>query len=66
MPQPKHRYRVSVYLGKENYEQIKQLGDMLGFSVSTMTRIILDTGLQISKVLEKGAAATDGSEQPEI
>ena len=66
MPQKKHRYRVSVYLGKETYEQIKDLGDMLGLSVGTMARIILDTGLQISKTLEKGAAATNGSEQPEI
>lgn len=54
MPQPKHRYRVSVYLGKETYEQIEQLAQFLGLPVSTMTRVILETGLQISKTLEKG------------
>lgn len=57
MPQPKHKYRVSLYLGKETYEQVKELADFLGLPVSTMTRVILETGLQISKTLEKGAQA---------
>lgn len=56
MPKAKHRYRVSVYLGKETYEQIEQLAQFLGLPVSTMTRVILETGLQISKTLEKGVA----------
>ena len=54
MKQPKHRYRVSVYLGKEAYTQIEELAKMLALPVSTMTRVILETGLQISKQLEKG------------
>lgn len=63
MPKTKHRYRVSLYLGKETYEQIQQLAEFLGLPISTMTRVILETGLQISKSLEKGATA-NGSEQP--
>ena len=55
MKQPKHRYRVSVYLGKETYSQIEDLAKMINLPVSTMTRVILETGLQISKQLEKGA-----------
>ena len=55
MKQPKHRYRVSVYLGKETYSQIEGLAKMMTLPVSTMTRVILETGLQISKQLEKGA-----------
>ena len=55
MKQPKHRYRVSVYLGKETYTQIEDLAKMMTLPVSTMTRVILETGLQISKQLEKGA-----------
>jgi len=62
MPQPKHRYRVSVYLGKENYTEIEKLANFFGISVSQMTRVILDTGLQLSKSLEKGVK--NGSEQP--
>lgn len=54
MKQAKHRYRVSVYLGKETYTQIEDLGKMLALPVSTMTRVILETGLQIAKEIEKG------------
>lgn len=55
MKQAKHRYRVSVYLGKETYTQIEDLAKMVNIPVSTMTRVILETGLQISKQLEKEA-----------
>ena len=48
MKQAKHRYRVSVYLGKEAYTQIEDLAKMLALPVSTMTRVILETGLQIA------------------
>ena len=54
MEQAKHRYRVSVYLGKETYTQIEELAKMLALPVSTMTRVILETGLQIAKEIEKG------------
>ena len=57
MKQAKHRYRVSIYLGKETYQQIERLAIELGIPVATMTRIILDTGLQISKANEKGSDA---------
>ena len=65
MPQAKHKYRVSIYLGKENYELIKDLGNMLGLPVGTMARIILETGLQISKTMEKGVMP-NVFEQPKI
>jgi hypothetical protein len=63
MPQPKHKYRVSLYLGKDTYDQIEQLAQFLGLPIATMTRVILETGLQISKTLEKGGKP-NGSEQP--
>lgn len=53
MTEPKHRYRVGVYLGKETYEKIEELAKWMNIPISTMTRIILETGLQISKTLEK-------------
>lgn len=54
MPQAKHRYRVTIYLGKENYEKIEELAHFLGLPVATMTRVILETGLNISTALEIG------------
>lgn len=52
--QPKHRYRVNVYLGKDNYATIENLANALGISVSQMTRVMIDTGLQIAKSVEGG------------
>ena len=54
MKEAKHRYRVSIYLGKETYTQVEELAKMLALPVSTMTRVILETGLQIAKEIEKG------------
>ena len=61
--QAKHRYRVSIYLGKDAYEQITQLANMVNVPIATMTRVILETGLQLSKAIEKGVF-DNGSEQP--
>ena len=58
--QPKHRYRVNVYLGKEAYDQMKDLADVVGLPVATMTRVIIETGLQIARQVEKGEK-DDGS-----
>ena len=55
MPKTKHRYRVSVYLGKETYEQIEGLADALNLPVASMTRVIIETGFQVAKAIEKGA-----------
>lgn len=54
MPKPKHRYRVSVYLGKETYEQIEGLADALNLPVASMTRVIIETGFQVARAIEKG------------
>lgn len=49
-----NKYRLTIYLGKELYEKLSQISDMLGIPLSTTTRIILQTGLQIGEALEKG------------
>ena len=54
MPKPKHRYRVSVYLGKENYEKLEALAIGLNLPVSSMTRVLIETGFQIARAIEKG------------
>ena len=49
-----NKYRLTIYLGKELYEKLSQISDMLGIPLSTTTRILLQTGLQIGEALEKG------------
>lgn len=47
-----HKYRVSVYLGKELYSQIEQMAKALSIPVATATKILLSTGFELSKTLE--------------
>lgn len=54
-----NKYRLTIYLGKENYEKLSQISEMLGIPLSTTTRIILETGMQISEALEKGVKIYD-------
>lgn len=62
MTQPKHKYRVSVYLGKELYEQIEDMANILGISISTMTKIILNTGFQIANTMDAVNNTSKGGE----
>lgn len=52
MPQTKHKYRVSIYLGKELYQDLEDMSKVLGIPISTMAKIILNTGFELSKTLE--------------
>ena len=54
MAKTKHRYRVSVYLGKENYEPLEGLAVALNLPVASMTRVLIETGFQVAKAIEKG------------
>lgn len=54
-----NKYRLTIYLGKELYEKLAQLSDMLGIPLSTTTKILLQTGLQIGEALEKGVKIND-------
>lgn len=54
MPKTKHRYRVSVYLGKENYEQLEGLAVGLNLPIASMTRVLIETGFQVARAIEKG------------
>lgn len=55
MTKPNHKYRVSVYLGKEMFTELDQLAKVLNVSVATITRVLISTGYEISKSLEGGA-----------
>ena len=54
MPKTKHRYRVSVYLGKETYEQLERLAIGLNLPIASMTRVLIETGFQVARAIEKG------------
>ena len=53
MDKNNNKYRLTLYLGKELYDELTQISDLLGLPLGTTTRIILQTGLQISNVIEK-------------
>lgn len=52
MPQNKHKYRVNVYLGKDLYEDLQKTAEYMGISLSTMCKIVLSTGYELSKSFE--------------
>ena len=54
-----NKYRLTIYLGKELYEKLSQVSEMLGIPLSTTTRILLETGIQIGEALEKGVNIND-------
>lgn len=53
MPKAKHKYRVNVYLGKEVYEELDQDANLMGISIATLTKILITTGYQFAKGVEK-------------
>lgn len=60
MAKSNHKYRVSVYLGKDMYSRFEIEAEAMGVSVATFTRILLETGYQFARGLEKGGK-TDGN-----
>lgn len=48
-----HKYRVSIYLGKELYEEIETMAQFMGIPVATATKILLSTGFELSKAVEQ-------------
>lgn len=60
MPQSKHKYRVSIYLGKEIYENLSDMANVIGISLSTMAKLILTTGYELSKKLDNDFSKKGG------
>lgn len=44
----KQTYKVNVYLGKKNYQTLKQLSDVLNMPIATIVRVTLDFGLDMT------------------
>lgn len=47
-----HKYRVSIYLGKDLYETLNGMARFLDLPMATMTKILLQTGVQIGNALD--------------
>lgn len=48
-----HKYRVSIYLGKELYEKIETMAKFMGIPIATATKILLSTGFELSNAMEQ-------------
>mgnify|MGYP006348438809 CR=1 FL=1 len=48
----KKNYKVQVYLGKEIYEKMERMAKFMGVPIATMTRIIINTGFELSSAME--------------
>ena len=44
----KQTYKVNVYLGKKNYQTLKQLSNALNMPIATIVRVTLDFGLDMT------------------
>lgn len=51
---PNHKYRVSVYLGKDMYNEYAKMAKLMGISISTLVKIMLNTGTEIARQIERG------------
>lgn len=50
-----HKYRVSIYLGKDLYDTLSAMANFMGLPLATATRIMLQTGVQIGNALDERA-----------
>ena len=57
MESTKKTYKVNIYLGKETYEKLESSSIVLGVSVGQTAKILLNTGLELSKALESQTIA---------
>ena len=53
--QNKHKYRTTVYLGREVYERLEKDSALIGVSIATLCKILITTGYQFSELVERSA-----------
>lgn len=46
------KYRVTLYLGKENYERLGTYAKVLNMPIATLCRVLLETGLMFADIEE--------------
>lgn len=53
MAQTKHKYRISLYLGKELFERLEEDSKITGIPIATLAKIMLLTGYQFTETIER-------------
>lgn len=54
MAQSKHKYRVSVYLGKDIYSRLEEQARVFNIPIATLTKLLIETGFSFADQLERG------------
>ena len=60
MGKSNHKYRATLYFGKEIYEDLEKMSKAFGISVSTLATIIFKTGWEVSRSLDRKEETTNG------
>ena len=50
-----HKYRVTIYLGKDLYKTLSGMARFLNMPLATITKILLQTGVDVGNALDKHA-----------
>lgn len=58
MPKSNHKYRTTIYLGKDIYEELEKLSKVLNLGISSLAGIMFKTGWEMSKIIDKQEEAT--------
>lgn len=48
-----HKYRVSVYLGKELFDDLNGIANFLGIPLASLCKILLQTGKEFADSMER-------------
>lgn len=60
MTKANHKYRVSVYLGKEIYTRLEEQSKVFGISIATLTKLLIETGFTFADTMEKKGGLNNG------
>lgn len=53
MGKSNHKYRATIYFGKDIYEELEKMSNQFGISVATLATIIFKTGWEVSGAIER-------------
>lgn len=53
MTKSNHKYRATIYLGKDIYSELEKLSNTLGIGLTSLAGIIFKTGWEMSKMIDK-------------
>ena len=60
MAKSNHKYRATLYFGKDIYEELERMSKLFNISVGTLATIIFKTGWEISKQIDRKENEQDG------